>query len=103
MRKIKYKIQRWLGIEKLDTKIQRLDKLYQDLASLGVDIHFKEPHMILIYSRLNGGQIKHIEANFETMKDLMGFVRELQNRFKTERVFIDAPPQLKSYFKDMGY
>ncbi len=81
---IKRKLRNWLGIEELD-------KHYRDLVSIGVDVHFKKPHMILIYSHLNGGLIKHIDAAFDNLQDLTELVRELEDRYKTRRTIWDVP------------
>ena len=78
-------------IPTLDHRINRLEELYKDLVSIGVDIHFKEPTMILIYSELNGGYIKHIPVKFESMVELHKFIQELKYRFNTDRVFVDPP------------
>lgn len=80
----KEKLRSWLGIDGLEDDFVKLEKLYSDLVSIGVDVHFKEPHMILIYSKLNGGQIRHIPANFKTMKELQSFVQWLKEKYSTD-------------------
>ena len=52
---LRKKLRCWLGIE---TDIEKLNVLYSNLTSIGIDVHFKSPHMILIFSRLKGGQIR---------------------------------------------
>lgn len=95
---IKVKVQQWLGIIEMDLRIRdarndisRIDRRTTDLVSIGVDVHFKEPHMILIYSRLNGGQLREIRADFKDMRELQQFVEELKNRFNTRFVTVDRP------------
>jgi hypothetical protein len=88
---LKNKLRLWLGVESLNSKVNRLDNLYADLVSIGVDVHFKEPHMILIYSRLNGGQIREVRANFNNLKELNEFVRELKQRYATNHEIWDFP------------
>jgi len=92
---IKIWLQKWLGILVVADKLDRLVKLHHDLVNIGVDVHFKQPHMILIYSKLNGGQIRHIEADFTNIRELEDFIRELKMRFMTEKITIDAPNEFK--------
>ncbi|GAF91586.1 unnamed protein product, partial [marine sediment metagenome] len=68
-----------------------------DLVHIGVDIHFKEPHMILVYTKLNGGAIYHIPANFKDTRDLLSFVRYLKDRYRTQEVTYDAPPHIRQW------
>lgn len=91
MNKIRGWIQKWLGIVALIHRTNELYQLYSDLVSIGVDVHFKSPHMILIYSQLKGGQIRHIEANFASISELNSFVEELKGRFHTEQLTYDFP------------
>lgn len=109
-------MRKWLGIESLDAshknllqeveqeveklensmrtlerKMCRVEELYKDLVSIGVDVHFKEPHMILIYSRLGGGQLREISANFDTIAELNAFVRTLKAKYNTSYDVWDAP------------
>ena len=81
----------WLGLEENQIQIDTLFDLYKDLVSIGIDVHFNEPHMILIFSKLKGGQIRHIEADFKDLRDLRDFTQELKRRFNTEKVLFDAP------------
>lgn len=109
---IKKIIQHWLDISDMQISIQhlnrrsneavddinKLDRRTTDLVSIGVDVHFKEPHMILIYSRLNGGQIREISADFRDMRELQQFVEELKNRFNTRMVTVDRPMGMNKRF-----
>lgn len=92
---LKRKLRKWLGldgdVERLKVDLRSLESTIQDLVSIGVDVHFTEPHMILIYSRLKGGQLRHIDADFKDIKDLDRFVHELRDRFKTSRETWDVP------------
>jgi len=92
---LRTKLRMWLGIYNNDCKINRLNNLYKDLIFIGVDVHFKSPHMILIYSPLKGGQIREIKADFKNMKDLNDFVLELRNRFNTDNITFDLPIHLQ--------
>jgi len=88
---LKNKLRKWLGVENNESHIRRLEVLTRDLVSIGVDVHFKEPHMILIYSRLNGGQIREIRADFKSVQELQQCVEELKNRYGTKSVTWDVP------------
>lgn len=96
------KIKDFLGISSQEREIAELKGKIHNLTHIGVDVHFKTPSMILIYSRLNGGQIKHIDANFLTVDELVSFVEELKYRFDTDRVLFDLPASSKPYFKRFG-
>ena len=109
---LKNKIRKWLGISNLeiDTKnleisinsskmrLNNLDALYADLVSIGIDVHFKSPHMILIYSNLKGGQLRHIEASFETLQELNDLVKFLKEKYKTKEITWDMPPHTSRFF-----
>jgi hypothetical protein len=94
---LRTKLRSWLGINSLDAKTERLFALNKDLVSIGVDVHFKTPHMILIYSNINGGQLRHIDANFDNMKDLSTFVHGLKKRFNTDVETWDVAPHLRGW------
>ena len=88
---LRKKLKKWLGIKTNEIDIERLDILYSDLTSIGVDVHFKKPHMILIFSKLNGGQIRHIDADFDNMQELNSLVKALKKRYKPKDIFYDLP------------
>ena len=88
---IRRKLRNFLKVPHLETTVDinvkeiiKLKVLYSDLVSIGVDVHFKEPHMILIYSKINGGQLRHIEADFDNLKELNEFCRHLREKYKTK-------------------
>ena len=91
MRRLRRALRRWLGIADIAGEVERLSELYANLASIGVDVHFKEPHMILIYSRLNGGQLRHIDVRLENLRELEELVRHLRREYGTDRVTWDLP------------
>lgn len=111
---LRKKLKKWLGIEanevwinglghrieQNERDIETLDRLYTDLTSIGIDVHFKSPHMILIFSKLNGGQIHHIDANFKDIRELMDFVRWLKEKYRPKEIYWDAPPSFKESFKE---
>jgi hypothetical protein len=98
------KLRKWLGIARNleliryneqairtnEKEIAYNQVVTKNLASIGVDVHFKEPHMILIYSKLNGGQLRHISAEFKDLQELNQFVKELKFRYNTDKVTLDA-------------
>ncbi len=92
------RLRNWLGIELLKyevglqlSEIKELKKLYSNLVSIGVDVHFKEPHMILIYSKLNGGQLRHIEADFKDLRELQHLVNVLKDKYRAREATYDTP------------
>lgn len=94
---LRNKLRQWLGIERNSEVIYKQDKLLNDLVHIGVDVHFKKPHMILIFSKLNGGQIRHIDADFKDIHELRQFVQEMKERYKTTHTTWDLPPQLRHF------
>ncbi len=105
MKWLRLKIRKWLGIAYLGGKVAEVEvanaslyRLYEDLTHIGVDVHFKEPHMILIYSRLNGGQLREIPAHFDSLHELNKFTKHLKERYNTRAVTHDTPPHLKNFF-----
>ena len=100
MRKwIQKKLRSALGVDQdlVDTRVElaRLRALHSDLVSIGIDVNFRGPHMILIYSKLNGGQIRHIDAHFENLLDLNRFVKELGDQYQTSHKTWDAPREMR--------
>lgn len=99
MRKfLKRKWREWSGLAEeeearriLQTRVIQLERLYSNLVSIGVDVHFKEPHMILIYSKLNGGQLRHIEVDFKNMQELDIFTKHLREKYRTQIETRDLP------------
>ena len=87
-------------IKKLESSTDNLDNFVKDIVSIGVDVHFKEPHMILIYTRLAGGQIRHIEAYFKDVRELNDLVKQLCDRYKTQQVIFDIPAGIRGLFPD---
>lgn len=95
---LKTKIKKWLGIRQNDEDIDELFELYKNLVSIGVDVNFKSPHTIIIYSKLNGGMIQHIDVNFKDLKELQIFIEWLKRKYNTEKVWYDVPNDLRRYF-----
>jgi hypothetical protein len=98
MKKIRNMLRKWLGIEENSTAIQINKNTIKDLVSIGVDVHFKEPHMVLIYSKLKGGQIKHIPVGFENIQDLENLIDMLRCKYKTDSVVLDVPHGYTGFF-----
>ena len=85
---LRKKLRCWLGIE---TNIEKLNVLYSNLTSIGIDVRFKSLHMILIFSRLKGGQIRQIDADFKDLKELNELAKHLKEKYKTKDIFYDLP------------
>jgi len=87
-----------LANKNLKTRIESLEAFVQDVMHIGVDVHFKSPHMILIYTRLGGGQIREIEADFENLADLNRFCQRIKESFRTKQIIYDRPAGLPIQF-----
>ena len=104
MQWLRIKFRKWLRIDKMQEslngvhdRIAKLYKLNKDLASIGVDVHFKEPHKILIYTRLGGGQICEVPVTFDNLRELNECVDMLRQRYNTSDVLYDTPHGMKEY------
>ena len=109
MKWLKNKITKWLGIEEdriniscnrgdiieLRKEMRFMKDVYSNLVNIGVDVHFREPSMILVYSKLNGGQLRHIPAKFENLKELNDFVQLVKAEYNAKDVIFDAPPSAR--------
>ena len=96
------KLRKWLGIELLLRDVATTHNMVINATSrldvattIGVDVHFKSPHIIIIFSKLNGGQIRHIDAQFNNIKDLQRLVKELEERYKPGQTVYDMPSSLR--------
>ena len=98
MNYLKRKLRNWLGIDKLNRDIGKLYSLNENLVSIGADINFRSPHKIIVMSKINGGQIHFIDANFENIKELKNFVDMLKERYNTSDVTYDGPQQFNNEF-----
>jgi len=101
---LREKLTGWLGIDEAsrhiyrhENKIKDLENVISDLVHIGVDVNFKEPHMIIIYSKLKGGQMRLIPAQFDNLKDLEDYVSYLKEKYKTKMERWDTPPSYKHF------
>lgn len=78
-------------LSKAEGRVELLEKQLANSLEIGVDIHMKTPHMILIWSSLNGGMIKHIETNIKDMRALREMIKEIKNTYGCRNVTFDAP------------
>ena len=85
------KLRKWLGIQQNETNIANLDHRLCGLTTMGVDVHFKSPHMILIFSKINGGQIRHVDADFKDLRELNDFTKQLKEKYRPKDIFYDVP------------
>lgn len=91
-------------VDHLQSRVFELEELTRNLVTIGVDVHFREPNMILIFSKINGGQIRHIDATFKDARELRNFVEELKVRFHTTNVVMDLPAGMpREAFEYAGY
>jgi hypothetical protein len=80
-----------IEISLLKRKVESLERFYQDVVHIGVDVHFRSPHMILVYTRLGGGQIREIDADFADLRELNQFCQCLKESFRTKQSICDLP------------
>jgi hypothetical protein len=84
----------------LKRRVVDIDNFLIDTVHIGVDVTAgkSEKSRIIIYSRLKGGQIREIPADFHDIFEMERFVKELQHRFRTTNVTWDMPPQMRRSF-----
>lgn len=88
---LKNKLRNWLGISKNEDIIMQLYQLHSDLTTIGVDVHFKTPHMIIIFSKLKGGQVRHIDAQFDSISELNHLTKQLKEKYRPKDIIYDLP------------
>lgn len=97
MRKIKHwirnKLISLLKIDEIKEEVKELNRLYTNLVSIGVDIHFREPTTIIIISKLKGGQVRHIPTEITSIRELNNLTAALRHQYRTNRVIWDKPPR----------
>lgn len=99
MKWLRRKIRKWLGVQSNQVEIEQLNRLYSDLTDIGIDCHFKSPHMILIFSQIKGGQIRHIEADFKDLRELESLARSLKERYRPRDIYFDLPRHAREGFR----
>ena len=70
---IKEKLKKWLGINKLESKVKAFEELIDELGELAVDVNFHEQSRIIVITKLKGGQIRIIPARFESFNYFIYF------------------------------
>lgn len=82
--KLRQVARKWLGL---------------DESFMGVDLGFRDQSCIVIISRLKDGQVRIIDARFDSVLEIEHLVRELQYRYgiPDRNVFRDYPPGIKRY------
>lgn len=98
---MKRRLLEWLGILKLQRRIERqqvvIDRLTELLGEetiVGADVHFKSSSFVIIFTRAAGGHIKFMDLEIKSMMDLKRLTTFLQSAYGiTERdAFLDLPP-----------
>ncbi|RLB94058.1 MAG: hypothetical protein DRH26_02210 [Deltaproteobacteria bacterium] len=92
---LRNKVNKFLRIDELSCQLRKLESEFEELSQIGVDVHFKEQSQVFIISKINGGQIRHVAAHFDSLKDLNTFSDSLKERFRTRQVVWDAPSSLR--------
>ncbi len=70
----------------LKERIENLEKQ----STLGVDVHMKTESEIFVLSTLRGGFVRRIPAHFKHYRELIAFVRHMEERFNTKTIW-DVP------------
>ena len=85
MRWIKKKLQDWLGITEI---------IEGPVVGMGVDVSctMREPHMIMVFTKLNGGSVRFIPVNVGSSRELEDMVKSLKVQYGIREVHYDAPP-----------
>jgi len=91
-------IKKKLGITLLEKRCTRLEARVLDLESrikettlIGSDLHFEGDSVIVVASKLNGGQLRFIKAYFRSVRDMELMVGGLEERYKPTCFVPDVP------------
>ena len=85
-------IKRYLGIDKTETRTSELERVYYNLAAIGIDVNIKGQSAIIVMSKINGGQVRFIDTHFESLAELEALVEDLNYRYCSHNnLVIDAP------------
>jgi len=98
---LKNKLKSWLGITWTENSIDRLNDLYKNLVGIGIDAHVKSDSMIIIFSKLRGGQVRQIEAKFKNLRELDELARTLKTQYYTDRIWSDIPYNCRDAFRNL--
>lgn len=102
-------LKRWLGIDdlsnkiakidsKLNSEIDRIEKRTEDLVAIDTDLVFRGDSRIIISTKLNGGQVRIIEAHFVSIGEFMKLYEELVHRYNTSKTVTDVPMGIRRFF-----
>lgn len=94
---LKNKLVVWLGLSEMRNDIEKVKQVVGAATTIGVDVNFGSPHMIIVFSKLNGGQIRHIDAQFDGLKELEEFVRVIKERYGARKMVYDMPNSIRMY------
>lgn len=98
---MKRRLLEWLGILKLQRRIERQQVRINTLTSIlgketivGTDVHMKSSSFVIIFTRAAGGQIRFMDIEIKSMMDLKRLTNFLQKAYGvTEQdAFYDSPP-----------
>lgn len=98
---MKRRLLEWLGVLKLQRRIERQQIVVDRLVSIlgeetlvGADVHMKSSSFVIIFTRAAGGQIRFMDLEIKSMMDLKRLTKFLRSAYGiTERdAFLDLPP-----------
>jgi len=88
------KADQYMGfIKDVDAGNREILSLLGDQVCIASDVHFKSNSVIIILSRLGNGQVRFIDARFQSLRELNHHIDFLKKTYQVpeERIFIDYP------------
>jgi hypothetical protein len=105
-KRIKAKLRNWLGINDIACELSSVQQVVYDMkkwvvdgnaiTAVAIDTHFHgdSESLIIVCSKLNGGTIRFIPAEFEHISGMMHFIEMMEKSYKPERFYFDGPLSL---------
>lgn len=104
MKWLKNKLTNWLGIDALDSQVHdlesRVDVLEQqlkDATATALDVHFKSNTIVIVASKLKGGQVRIIDADFHDYVHMQDWVKWAIPKATFE--IQDTPPGIPKFLR----
>ena len=100
MNKLKKWLQHKLGIAELRGRVNYQQSAIDHLISVlgkesvvGVDVHFKSPSLVIVFTRAAGGQIRIFDADIGSLRALKEFADYIEYRYGISKhdMWFDSP------------
>lgn len=87
---LKNKLRCWLEIDRLEYSIDKIAQQLGEATATALDVHYKSNSIIIVASRLQGGNVRIVDADFDNLKHLREWVKHAipRSAFYAE----DMPP-----------